>query len=266
VLTVVPNFITSAINISYNALFVIQDLNAIQRSVFYSTIIWYNIVVVPVLAVLVERTLIVAGRRWWKIRDDTFAGKPERRELRHRVLRLPFWAIVLNSIGWLPYVAVVPLAMEIIAGPVNRSVLLQIALAFFVTGLIAVVYNYFVVAFVVLRGLYPVLWDDEESIHESAGAELAATVRRNREFQILAGFTPLCAAAILVVVGPDQFTPASFDRFRLAIGVLIVAGAAAFWLAISATSYLNECFAVFRGRRQNDSRSDRPKLTPRHST
>jgi len=250
VLTLAPNLGASALNIIYNATVVIQDIDGRQQAAFYAVVFWYNAIIVCIMAILVERTLFATARQWWAFKTVEHDGPPSSNQLRLGVLRLPFWATHLNTIGWIPFVVIIPLSMELLAGPISRGVLLQISLAFFVTGLIAVVYNYYVVAFVVLRGMYPHVWDGEERVYEKASAELATVPRRNRTFQIVAGFTPLFAAVILIVVGPEQFTPESFDRFRRVIAVLIVAGIGAFWLATTTTGILNECVRLFTGGRK----------------
>jgi len=62
--------------------------------------------------------------------------------------------------------------------------------------------------------------------------------------QVIAGLTPLAAAAFLVVVGPDQFTPSGFRRFRILLFVLLAAGVFASWLANWWATRLNQYVAV----------------------
>jgi len=245
-LTVLPNLIASASNVAYNALVVIQELEPDQRAAFASMVFWYNLVTLLFMAPLTVYFLLPT-RGWYQLASGKPLAPERLDEIRRQSLTLPGWGLFLAVIGWMPFVAIVPLGMDWLAGPVDRGVLLQISVAFLVTGLIMMAANYFVISFVVIRGVYPQLWGAVSGFRESAAAELSNVPRRNRIIQVIAGLTPLGAAVFLALLGPGYFTPEALARFRLVIVVLIGAGIAGFWLATAATSVLTRCVGAFVG-------------------
>ena len=56
--SLVPNVAASAVNIGYNILVVIQDLTSPQQTAFIQMVIWYNVVVIVIMLVMLDRTLL----------------------------------------------------------------------------------------------------------------------------------------------------------------------------------------------------------------
>lgn len=250
--TVVPNLAASMLNLAYITFSVNRDLTPFQQATFAWMVVWYNAVIIALLSILVYRLLISVARLWPKWNAGLLISNVDAQSIRQRTLKLPNWAVVLNCFGWLTFVPVIPLGMELLAGPIDRGVLWHISVSFFVTGMIAVAYNYFVISFVVLRVMYTRIWADAFRFGRTSVDELTHIPSRNRLFQIVAGLTPLGAATLLVLVGPEQFTVESFQRFRVLLAVLIAAGVAGFWLATTGTSVLNSCVAALTGADVNE--------------
>ncbi|QDV44921.1 Serine/threonine-protein kinase PknB [Stieleria neptunia] len=242
--TCVPNLTASAINLLYIGVVVIKDLTSAQQTAFFQMVGGYNVAVISLMGVMLHRTLFRAANSWQKLRGDRLLGAEELREARRQTLRLPFWTFVLGSVGWLPFAITIPLGMELLAGPVDRGVMLHTGVAFVVTGLVGIVTNYYVVAFVVLRAVYMSLWRDVDRLRETASNEIADVPGKNRICQIIAGLTPLGAATLLILVGPEHFTADSYHQFRHTVVVLIALAMAGFWLSMTATAFLNEVVAV----------------------
>jgi serine/threonine protein kinase len=252
-LTILPNFVASAANIAYLALLVVADLPEAQRAAFWRMVLWYNVVVVALMIAMVDRTLLAAARGWRFVDSTRFPTDTQVAEVRRKTLALSTWVVVLSCVGWLPFVAVIPLGMELMAGPVEKGALWHISVAYLLTGMISLVCNYFVVSFVVVRSLYTRYWGNTADFRVTTASELEGMTRRNRVFQILAGATPLAAAALLVAIGPEQFTPAGFLRFRSLLFVLLVAGVASSWLANRAAMRLNEFVGVLTAAKGDKS-------------
>ncbi|MDV6032345.1 MAG: serine/threonine protein kinase [Phycisphaera sp. RhM] len=242
--TCVPNVTASCINLLYIGFVVIKDLAAAQQTAFVQMVGGYNVAVISLMGVMLHRTLFRAAKSWQTLRGDRLLSASELREARRRTLSLPFWTFVLGSVGWLPFAITIPLGMELLAGPVDRGVMLHTAIAFVVTGLVGIVTNYYVVAFVVLRAVYTSLWRDVFRLRETASQEIADVPGKNRVCQIIAGLTPLGAATLLILVGPEHFTADSYGQFRHTLVVLIALAMAGFWLSMTATAFLNEVVAV----------------------
>ena len=169
-------------------------------------------------------------------------------------MKLPMQSVLLGCVGWLPFSVVIPLGMEMMAGPVPRGVVIQISVAFAVTGLIAIITHYYVVSYIVIRVLYTRLFGEYGSLDDVAAHELSAIPGRNRLFQVLAGLTPLSAATVLLLIGPDQFSADSFGRFRMALIVLIGLGIAGFGLATTVTSQLAHIVSLITGAQDRRAR------------
>jgi serine/threonine protein kinase len=249
-LTILPNIAASALNLAYLGLLVIGELSREQRVAFWQIVVVYNAAVIVVMVVAVDRTLLAAARNWRRLRATSLPADTDIIDVRRRTLALPAWVVVLTCAGWLPLVLIIPLGMELLSGPIDRGVLWHISVAYFLTGMIALVCDYFCVCFVVLRSLYTRQWGDTAHFRHTAAMELGHLPRRNRAFQVVAGLTPLAAAGLLVVVGPEQFTPDSFQRFRLLVFVLLVASVAGSWLANLAARRINQYVDVLTMARE----------------
>ena len=116
--------------------------------------------------------------------------------------------------------------------------------SFTVSGLIALTYSVFAAQFVVVRVLYPFLWMDARELPRSARAELGALDRRLWLLQLLAGLIPLAGAVLMIAVGPEQFTAASYRSFRLLVTALIGLGMIGFGVAVLTRQQLSQTLNV----------------------
>src|SRR5262249_36090107 len=152
----------SLVNISYNAVRIVNQLTEEQRTVFHRLVLAYNVVAYPVCVWMMWRLVapLVAG-----LRDlsGPHVPDPERIAfLRQRLLKLPAWAIVLAIAGWLPGGVLFPLGIAQLAGPIHDSVYSLFLMSFAFSGLIALTYSVFGLEFLVLRVLYPRFWVDAQ--------------------------------------------------------------------------------------------------------
>jgi hypothetical protein len=77
--------------------------------------------------------------------------------------------------------------------------------------------------------------------------------RRLWLFQLLAVLIPLAGAALLVGVGPEQFTPSAYRTFRLLVAALLALGMTGLGVASTVSAALGQTLNVLAGgRRPND--------------
>ena len=148
--------------------------------------------------------------------------------MRRRALALPLWAAGLSCLGWLPGGLLFPLLIDLAAGPLPSKVFGHFLFSFTISGLIALTYSGLAVQWIVLRILYPQLWADGSGFRETARQELTSLDRRLRVWQFLAGLIPLAGAALIVSVGPEEFSL----WFRILAIALIALGMAGLGLGI----------------------------------
>jgi hypothetical protein len=183
-LTLLPHVLGSIVNISYNSLRIVSALTLDQQVAFTRLVLGYNLVVYPLCVVC----LYWLVRPLWQTNHPLSGGEPSTEDLnarlRKRALSLPFWAVVLSCVGWLPGGLLFPLALHGLAGPLPPNVFGHFLFSFTISGLIALTYSVYGVAFVVLRVLYPRLWGDARGLRQTMAIELATMGGRLRILQI----------------------------------------------------------------------------------
>lgn len=238
-LTLLPHLIGSGVNIAYNAAQI--PLNVAQQTAFMQLILIYNAIAYPLCFVLfmtVFWPLITAPH------PETWSQLPTLAldRFRARVLSLGNWILALALIGWIPGGIFFPFTLNLLAGPVPWKVFGHFILSFTLSGLIALVYSYLGVQYVVLRALYPRLTHgdqtpaDTEREHHSLVGQLGG-------IQVLAAFVPLAGALLLVALAPAEFTLV----FRLLVTALIGAGLLGLGAAVSAVGYLRKLALLLTG-------------------
>jgi hypothetical protein len=246
VLALLPHLLGSVVNISYNALRIVNGLTPAQQGAFTRLAVAYNAVVYPLCGLLLCRRVLPVFRVWRRL-DGPGEG-PAVDEARRGALRWPAWAVGLSCAGWLPGGLVFPLALHAAAGPLPAEVFGHFLVSFTISGLIATTYSLFAIQFVVLRVLYPGLWADGRLARERVAAELRPVGRRLGFFQLAAGLIPLAGAVLMIEVGPEELTHSGYRTFRVLLTALIVLGTVGFGVASAASRRLNETLAVLAGR------------------
>jgi hypothetical protein len=155
---------------------------------------------------------------------------------RRQVLRLPLWVAALAAAGWLPGGILFPLLIP------AHHVFGHFVVSFTLSGLIALAYAFGGVQYVVLRVLYPRMWDDVRRFSERTTQELAGVPARLTWIQILAGSIPL-VAAVLMLQGMDIGHPS----YRWMITGLIVLGMLGFQMASAASRRLSRTVVALTG-------------------
>jgi serine/threonine protein kinase len=255
---VVPHILSSVVNITYNTLQIVNDLNRAQQTAFFRLVVGYNALVYPICLWWLYRLVMPGFRSSRELRicgarrsDSKFRSKAELptgsadvNSVRRQMLTWPMWAVGLSCAGWLPGAIAFPLGIHYLAGPIPADVYFHFAVSFAVCGMIALTYSYFGIQFVVVRVLYPQHWIDAQHLRQTAREELAKIRPRLRLFQILAGAIPLTAAAMLVQVGVESNSNAIF---RLLVIALVAPTLAGFILTTAANDVLTQTLAVLTG-------------------
>ncbi|MGL4553871.1 MAG: hypothetical protein ACRC33_22155, partial [Gemmataceae bacterium] len=99
----------------------------------------------------------------------------------------------------------------------------------------------------VVRVIYPGLFLDARGLHEKARVELRHEEGRLVMLQFFAVLIPLAGASLLLGLGPEQFTPASYQVFRVLVTALLAAGMLGLGLAAYTASEVRETVARMTG-------------------
>jgi hypothetical protein len=244
-LFLLPHLIGSIVNISYNTLQIVHDLNEAQQTAFAQVTLVYNAVVYSYCIGVVVVLIVPIIRMWRTLR---LGGLPHAEVVareRRRALSLPGWAVRLSCLGWFPGAVLFPLFIHWRAGPLEPAVFVHFFTSFTISGLIALTYAVFATQYLAVRVLYPKLWSDPQGFSASARSELESQGGRLWLFQLLAGLIPLAGAVLMVGVGPEAV--ASYRTYRILVTAMIGLGMAGFGLALAVSQYINRVLAVLTG-------------------
>ena len=254
-LAFLPHLLGSVVNITYNALCIVNNLSQRQQQAFTEILLVYNAVVYPFCLWVVWRWVIPIFQLLRRLGGPERVEAEEAARLRRRALGVPALSVGLSCLGWLPGGLLFPLGIDWLAEPVPAAVVGHFLVSFTIAGLIATTYSYFGIQFFVLRVLYPRLWLDPKAPRQQAQRELHPIEGRLRAFEFAAGLIPLSGAVLLVGVGPDsQFTL----PFRLLVVGLIGLGMAGFGAALLVSGRLSRTLNVLLGAGTRTAGSNRP--------
>ncbi len=232
----VPSFLGSAVNISYNVLRILPELTTGQRSVFATMLLGYNLIVYPICsALMIYRAIPIFFP----------SANIDSARLRKRIVSLPLWIVALGAIGWLPGGLVFPWGIHLAAGPLDPAVFGHFLIDFVMSGLIAVTYSYFGAEAILLRVLYPRHLVGQAHPQEAAAHELSRLPLRINIAQAMAGLIPLIGAILIVLSGPAEAE--GYSMFRLLVTALIALGMLGFCFSTAAVSVLRQTLQAFSG-------------------
>lgn len=241
-LTLVPHFLGSAVNIPYNALRIVNDLTEDQKTCFGHLVLGYNLFIYP-LCIALQIWVVRRLARGVRALRPAAPNRADAATVRRHALTMPGWAIGLGCLGWLPGGLLFPLGLHVFSDPVPPEAFGHFLVSFTISGLIALTYSYFGVLYLTLHLFYPRLWSDPAELRRHAQAELADIPGRVRLFQLLAGVIPLSGAILMIVVGPDELT----RTFRLLVTALIALGLLGFGVTLLVSGRVLRIHALFTG-------------------
>ncbi len=232
----VPSFLGSAVNISYNVLRILPELTAEQRIVFQKMLLGYNLIVYPICsALMIYRAIPIFFPKHGI--DSAW--------LRRRIVSLPVWIVALGAVGWLPGGLLFPLGLHLADGPLDPVIFGHFLIDFVMSGLIAVTYSYFGAETILLRVLYPRYLVGQDHPQEAAGRELRRIPWRINTAQIVAGLIPLLGAILIVLIGPVEVE--GYSMFRLLVTALIALGMIGFCFSMTAVNLLRRTLQTLTG-------------------
>jgi serine/threonine protein kinase len=247
-LIVAPQVLASVVNISYNVSR-IGLTNEQQRS-FWHLVLVYNCIAYPLCLFLSVAVILPIRRMWQRLGDGEVLGSEAVAAARRQALRLPFWTIIISSLGWLPGGLIFPLGLQLMTrDPVGLDVFCHFLVSFTLSWLIAVTYSFLAAQFLVLRILYPSFWAEASDMRAAARTELAGLERRLGLFQFLAVLIPLVGAILMISVNGETFEGQDYATFRLLVTALIALGMFGLGAAILATSRLRRTLSTLIGER-----------------
>lgn len=255
IFALLPQFLASIVNISYNALQIVTHLSEPQQDLFEKLVLGYNAVVYPFAVVVGLAVLMPLYRMWNRLHSSELVGVEEVARARRAALRVPLWLLGLAIVGWIPGGILFPALIHQYQGPLDTSVFVHFATSFTLSGLIAIAYSMCGVQFLVMRILYPRMWVDATNFHATAREELSGAAWRLWLIDVLAGSVFTLSVIILVLVAGD------LDRFRVMIACLLIAGTIGFFQLVMPTTHrLERATALMIGADGRRTRRGRPRV------
>lgn len=246
-LTLLPQVLGSAFNISYNSIWIVSHLTAGQQGSFRTLVPLYNLVVYPIAAGWFLARLF----RWRRLLTDrsarVLASAATLASARRSLLGLPRLLMGLTTLGWLPGMIFFPAALHVTAGGLPGRVWMHFAASFLLSWLIALTYSILYSQLAVVRVFYPWLLGAEPA-PESERRAVRRAGSRMRVFLLASALIPLLGAAAVLAVGPEALNAVRYRSFQWLTLGLIGMGMAGLCLASHAAHALADSVVALTGR------------------
>lgn len=243
-----PHFVGTFQNVIYNA--VELNLKERQQRIFTLLVIGYDLLAYSVCVTIAIRLLRRFHHDLTRVRSG--GATPDQFDaVRQRAIDLGRWGIGLAVVGWLPGGILFPLVIDHFGGEggLSRSQYVHFLISFVLSGIVGMVYSYYGILYVVLRGLYPYLWSPERFHATTAAAELDRGTHFFGPFMVLANLIPLSGAILLIVFGEKEMTLG----FRLLVSGLIGVGMAGVTGLVRVIDHLNHLANAWTETREGTS-------------
>jgi eukaryotic-like serine/threonine-protein kinase len=194
--------------------------------------IGYNLVVYPAVIILFILVVRPVWKCWNALQSAESISDEQVTVARQKALRLPIWFAAITACGWYIGGLLIPLVVEFF-NPENP--IAHFLLSHLVSGMIALAYSLCGSLFIVLRVLYPAMWQNTRELSATARAELAPMALWLGLAQYLAGAVPLLTAAFLLIKGDT-----ADSAFRWLATGLIGLGLLGFYTATTVVRRLSQ--------------------------
>jgi serine/threonine protein kinase len=219
ILTVLPQFVASVVNITYNNTQIIRELTEAQQKQFWDHVLPdYNAVVYPSAIIIFVLIVRRVWRCWNKLSKAERVPDRDVQAARRQALRLPRLIAALTVFGWFPGGVIFPVAV-MWGTSWDPIVFGHFVISFWLSGLIALAYSLCGVEFVVLRGVYPGLWRDAQNFTETARQELSRVSAQLNRIHWLAVSIPLIAAIVFVMLSNATPITKAMAASLIALGI-----------------------------------------------
>ncbi|TWU41126.1 adenylate/guanylate cyclase domain-containing protein [Novipirellula artificiosorum] len=224
---VLANAIGSVINVLYNAKQIRPLLSDAQMERFDACWQGFNLLVYPVAIGCFLIPLF-----WLRpIHRSLLQGEsvpPDRLQRARRiVINLPWWFLLVASIGWLSCIPVFPAALRAVPEPLSADVVTHLITSFIIASLIALTHSFFAVEMTIQKALFPVFFQDAIPVHVPGAVPLNITTRG-----VLWAFSAVVSpvvSLVLILLVPDAAHEA--PAFAVAVGVVaILFGLSSSWM------------------------------------
>jgi len=210
-----PQILGSIFNIWYNGSVIDPLLTEPLRNQFIGTVLWYNLLVYPVLAavwvfLVISFAPAVSG---------TELSDRKRLHLQRRLVNLPWLGSILPFIGWGLCIPVFLGSLAMVPGELDVQLFWHLPISFLVSGFISLTHSFFIIELASHQVLYPVLFKDSRPDQVPGTFSLNLT-GRGLAWAVSAGICPI-GSLILLAFAPQQpgSEPAWFVAFVGSVGI-----------------------------------------------
>jgi eukaryotic-like serine/threonine-protein kinase len=237
-LALFPNVLASIINISYNGVEI--ELSDLQKNLFRNLVYGYNLIAYPVCIAIMIHLLRRFFSQWNHLATPSGLSNEEMNHLRKLVLRFSYYTIALAAFGWFPGGLIFPVLIDWIEGPLTWKIYAHFLISFSLSGLIAMIYTFFGVHWIVLRVVYPRVDIPDRDRGSPIEEELKPTHQWLAIFQVLSGLVPLIGAILMILLAEGSITL----YFQLLASGLILLGVLGVGIAIMLSTRMSKVLQV----------------------
>ena len=239
-----PHILATGVNITYNATRL--ELSDEQLLWFPLLVLIYNSLAYPILLGIFLRKVWLVYLCWREVQRGH--SPPDVLQRRREALQLPAWLAGLSAVGWLPGGFVFPLALWLLAPPVQPLLAAQFLVSFTLSGLIAITYSAGLMELLVVRVLYPCLFVETREFHTTARSELRHVSGRLAMLQFFAVLIPIAGVTLMLSVGPEHSAATHEQAFRLLVIATLAAGMVGLGLAVYLAAEIRETVGRLTGQ------------------
>ncbi|TWU60660.1 Adenylate cyclase 1 [Rubripirellula tenax] len=229
----VANAIGSLFNVLYNRNQIFPILSDAQRIRFDDCVLWFNVLIYPIAVLCFVLPLV-----WVRpVYRDLLARNPVSTDLLRRaqrvVVNLPWWFLLVASLGWLSCIPVFITSLYVLPEPLLGVVIAHLVTSFLIAAMIAVTHSFFAVELAIQHALFPVVFSSEDPTIETMPASVPGIIPLNITLRgvlwTVSSVVSPVISLVLILLLPDDENLAPW--FAVAVGVVAIAfGFATSWM------------------------------------
>ncbi|MGB7327536.1 MAG: adenylate/guanylate cyclase domain-containing protein [Rubripirellula sp.] len=230
---VVANAIGSLFNVLYNWTQIFPLLSDAQRVRFDECVLWFNVLIYPIAVLCFVLPLL-----WLRpVYRDLLAGQSVGPDLHQKaqrvVVNLPWWFLLVASLGWLSCIPVFITSLYVLPEPLPGVVIAHLVTSFLIAAMIAVTHSFFAVELAIQHALFPVVFSAEDHATATMPASVPGIIPLNITLRgvlwtVSSVVSPVISLVLILLLPDDKHLA---PRFAVAIGVVAIAfGFATSWM------------------------------------
>ena len=201
VAAMVPNVFAGGINLAYNKIFILANLDANSNAVFSALCVAINGVAFPAGVMIGLLWLYPLARALHPGRSSDAPEPVEASRLRRKCLELGTFVAGLSIAEWLVAGPLFPICFRIFGGEPGPTTFYHFFASMTICGLIAGSYPFFFISLLSTRVFYPAMIEADPTQGSGDQALLSGLSRRSNVMLAVAAAVPMLSVFLVVFIG-----------------------------------------------------------------